>query len=392
MLTFSRNTLGINSMQAKKIGILGGGQLGRMFLQTAYNYPFEYHMLDVDNAPCQSLCQHYHIGDFADYDTVMQFGQALDVISIEIEHVNTDALQDLEKQGKNVIPSADTLTIIKDKGSQKQHYTRHGITTPDYYLIQSSKDIDTDKIAFPFVQKLRSGGYDGKGVQVIRHANELDNVWNQPSIIEAFTPIAKEIAVMVVKSQSGETATYPAAEMVFDPKLNLVDYLLAPANISQPLQAEAITLAEQVADSFSGAGLFAVELFLDTQGKLWVNETAPRVHNSGHHTIEAAYCSQFEQMLRVLAGLPLGDTTLREQGAMINLTGADDCYGEALIDGMATLTALDKTYLHWYGKSQTSPGRKMGHITVLGKTDTIKQTLTTIKQQVSVINRTVDKA
>lgn len=375
-------------MKAQKIGILGGGQLGRMFLQAAYNYPFEYHILDVENAPCQSLTQHYHVGDFADYDDVVQFGQGLDVIGIEIEHVNTDALKTLEAQGKTVIPSADTLTIIKDKGLQKQHYTAHHIDTPDYYLIQTLDEIDTDKIPFPFVQKLRSGGYDGKGVQVIGSAEEWDKIWNEPSVIEAFTPIAKEIAVMVVKGQNGETAVYPTVEMVFDPKLNLVDYLFSPANLTEEQQHKAIQLAEQVANSFSGAGLFAVELFLDAQGKLWVNETAPRVHNSGHHTIEAAYCSQFEQMLRVLAGLPLGNTELRERGAMINLVGAEGFNGKAVIDGLERLAAMDNTYLHWYGKSQTSPGRKMGHITILGDLPHVEQVIATIKEHIKVVSLT----
>lgn len=374
-------------MKAQKIGILGGGQLGRMFLQAAYNYPFEYHILDVENAPCQSLTQHYHVGDFADYDDVVQFGQGLDVIGIEIEHVNTDALNTLETQGKTVIPSADTLTIIKDKGLQKQHYAAHHIDTPDYYLIQTLDEIDTDKIPFPFVQKLRSGGYDGKGVQVIGSAEEWDKIWNEPSVIEAFTPIAKEIAVMVVKGQNGETGVYPTVEMVFDPKLNLVDYLFSPANLTEAQQHKAIQLAEQVANSFSGAGLFAVELFLDTQGKLWVNETAPRVHNSGHHTIEAAYCSQFEQMLRVLAGLPLGNTELRERGAMINLVGAEGFNGKAVIDGLERLAAMDNTYLHWYGKSQTSPGRKMGHITILGDLPHVEQVIATIKERLRVISK-----
>lgn len=372
-------------MKTQTIGILGGGQLGRMFLQAAYNYPYEYHILDAKGAACQALCQHFSEGDFANYDDVVNFGQALDVIGIEIEHVNTDALKTLEQQGKTVIPSADTLTIIKDKGLQKNHYQKHGITSPDYYLIEHITEIDTDKIAYPFVQKLRQGGYDGKGVQVIANAQEKHKLWDAPSVIEAFTPIAKELAVMVVKGQNGETTTYPTVEMVFDPQLNLVDYLFSPAAITTEQQTAALTLAKQVANSFTGAGLFAVELFLDTQGKLWVNETAPRVHNSGHHTIEAAYCSQFEQMLRVLAGLPIGSTDLREAGAMINLVGAAGYNGQAIIDGIEHLTQADKTFLHWYGKSQTSPGRKMGHITILGELPHVERAISMIKQQVRVI-------
>lgn len=373
-------------MTAKKIGILGGGQLGRMFLQVAYNYPFEYHILDAAGAPCQAMCEHFTVGNFNDYDNVVAFGQDLDVVGIEIEHVNTDALKTLEEQGKTVIPTADTLTIIKDKGFQKQHYEKHHITTPRYYLINGKADIDTQQLGFPFVQKLRTGGYDGKGVQVIKNANELEQLWDEPSVIEAFTPIAKEIAVMVVKGQGGDVAVYPTVEMVFDPELNLVDYLFSPADITEQQQNEATALAKQVADSFSGAGIFAVELFIDEQGKLWVNETAPRVHNSGHHTIEAAYCSQFEQMLRVLAGLPLGNPTLREGGAMINLVGATGHQGNVVIEGLETLSAMDKTSVHWYGKTTTSPGRKMGHITLLGDKATIEQHLAEIKSKVRVIS------
>lgn len=370
---------------SKTIGILGGGQLGRMFLQSAYNYPFSYHILDADGAPCQAMCEQFHIGNFADYDDVLAFGQTVDTIGIEIEHVNTEALKVLENQGKTVIPSADTLTIIKDKGLQKQHYEQHGITTPDYYLIERAEAFDAERLGFPLVQKLRTGGYDGKGVQVIRNESELVHLWDAPSVIEAFTPIAKEIAVMVVKGQGGDTAVYPTVEMAFDAELNLVDYLFSPAQISEAQQRQATELAQQVADSFGGAGIFAVELFIDHEGKLWVNETAPRVHNSGHHTIEAAYCSQFEQMLRVLAGLPLGNPGLREGAAMMNLIGAPNHNGKAVIDGLETLAALDKTAVHWYGKSTTSPGRKMGHVTVMGQYDEIERALATIKQQVRVV-------
>ncbi len=372
---------------AKKIGILGGGQLGRMFLQVAYNYPFGYFILDKAGAPCQDICKGFVEGDFSNYDDVVAFGKNLDVIGIEIEHVNTEALKTLESQGKVVIPSADTLATIKDKGLQKVFYQQHNIHSPDYYLIESAEQIDTNKIGFPFVQKLRTGGYDGKGVQVIKTAEELKNLWDEPSVIEVFTPIAKEIAVMVVKGLDGEVAVYPSVEMVFEPSLNLVDYLFSPANLTQGQQQKAIEFAEKVTNAFDSAGIFAVELFVDEQGELWVNETAPRVHNSGHHTIEASYCSQFEQMLRVHAGLPLGSSQLRESGAMVNLVGAEGYQGEAVIDGMDVLAKLDKTYVHWYGKSQTSPGRKMGHVSVLGSLEEIKEKIAVIKQSVQVVSQ-----
>lgn len=375
-------------MMIKKIGILGGGQLGRMFLQAAYDYPFEYHMIDpTDNAPCASVCQNFQVGHFDDYDTVLQFAEPLDVIGIEIEHVNTEALVVLEAQGKTVIPSPNVLSIIKDKGRQKDFYRQQNIKTPDYYLIEGKSDVDIEKINYPFVQKLRTGGYDGKGVQVIRQASELNQLWDEPSVIEAFTPIDKEIAVMVICNQQGETVVYPCVEMVFDAELNLVDYLFSPAQLSTQQQETATTLALNVVKSFASAGVFAVELFVDQQGEIWVNETAPRVHNSGHHTIEAAYSSQFDQMLRVLADLPLGASSLRENAAMINLIGANGHRGEAVIKGLDSLAMMEKTYLHWYGKSQTSPGRKMGHITVLGETNEIQEKLAIIKQTVSVVSR-----
>lgn len=370
----------------KKIGILGGGQLGRMFLQEAANYPYEYHFLDAENAPCQSLTEHFQVGDFNDYETVMVFAAPLDVIGIEIEHVNVEALKDLAAQGKTVIPAPATLATIKDKGLQKQFYETHQIKTPDFYLIECAADIDTTRIDFPFVQKLRTGGYDGKGVQVIRSTEDLADLWDEPSVIEVFTPIAKEIAVMVIRDLSGQTVVYPCVEMVFDPELNLVDYLVSPANISALHSQQATELAEKVVGSLGSAGVFAVELFIDEAGELWVNETAPRVHNSGHHTIEAAYCSQFAQMLRVLADLPLGNSSLRERGAMINLVGAPDSQGKAVINGIETLAALPNTYLHWYGKTTTSPGRKMGHITILGSADEINRTITTIKSDISVVS------
>lgn len=375
----------------KRIGILGGGQLGRMFLQAAYNFPFEYHVLDKKGAPCQAICTHFHEGDFNQAEDILAFAKDLDVISIEIEHVNTRALAQLEALGKTVIPASKTLATIKDKGLQKQHYQAHNIPSPDFYLIENKDEIDLNRLPLPFVQKQRTGGYDGKGVQIIRDANALAKVWDTPSVIEQLTDIDKEIAVLVAKSQSGELCAYPAVEMVFDEKLNLVNSLISPALISQEQQQAAKALALLVAQSFDGAGLFAVEMFIDKQQQLWVNETAPRVHNSGHHTIEAAPCSQFEQMLRILADLPLGDSQQAHYAGMVNLLGADKQTGTAYIAGIKQLTAMPSAHLHWYGKSNTSPGRKMGHVTVIDDDiSRLQQTLATIEQQVSVMAEDFD--
>jgi len=369
----------------KKIGILGGGQLGRMFLQAAYNYPFVYHVMDKAKAPCSQLCEHFYEGDFQDYHAIMDFAMPLDIIGIEIEHVNTDALQALEDNGKTVIPSPKALAIIKDKGLQKQFYSQHAIKTPEYYLVADKGEIDIQRFGFPFVQKQRTGGYDGKGVQIIRDTSDLHRLWNIASVIERFTPIAKEIAVLVALDQQGHMRTYPSVEMVFDADLNLLDYLFSPADISVAQAQCADRLARQVAKSFACPGLFAVELFIDQQGELWVNEVAPRVHNSGHHTIEAAYTSQFEQMVRILSGLSLGKTGLHHAAAMINLLGAEH-QGVAVVKGIDELSMLDKTYLHWYGKTTTSPGRKMGHVTLLGERQMLAQKIATIKSAVHVVS------
>ncbi len=353
-----------------KIGILGGGQLGRMFLQEAINYPTTVSVLDPsEDAPCAILSKNFVVGDFADEKTVIKFGQSVDTIGIEIEHVNVAALKRLQASGKRVIPSPDSLEIIQDKGRQKKFYAKHGIASPKFYLIQGKADLDVDTIFFPFVQKLRTGGYDGRGVQIIENEADLPKLWDAPSVIEAKCDIDKEIAVMVASDGRGEILSYPVFEMVFNAQLNQLDYVKAPAIINPDCTHQAIALAEKTALALGSPGLFAVEFFIDKDQQVWVNETAPRVHNSAHLTIEACATSQFDQMWRILCQQPLGTTQQYCPAAMLNLIGSEGCYGEAELPYLEELLAMDEVFVHWYGKAETRPGRKMGHVTVLAATE-----------------------
>lgn len=365
-----------------KIGILGGGQLGRMFLQEAANYPLQVKILDPDpQAPCAHLCDEFVCGDFNDEATVFAFGQDCDAIGIEIEHVNVAALKRLQAQGKRIIPEPAVLEIIQDKGRQKVFYAEHGIPTAPFYLAANAADIDTQ--ALPFVQKTRTGGYDGKGVQIIRNAADAAQLWDVPSVIESLCPIAKEIALIFVADGKGNVRTYPAAEMVFDPVLNLVDVVQMPAEISPEIAAQVDKICRQLAAAFAGAGVFAVEMFVTQSGEVWVNETACRVHNSGHPSIEACPSSQFDQMLRLLADYPLGSTQLLSAAAMINLIGAEGEQGAAEMRDLPALLAQEQVYLHWYGKHQVRSGRKMGHITLTASdTAALKTKIAALKQEI----------
>ncbi|MDO5090889.1 MAG: 5-(carboxyamino)imidazole ribonucleotide synthase [Cardiobacteriaceae bacterium] len=349
-----------------KIAMLGGGQLGRMFMQAAANYPAEIHILDPQEVPpCAGMGAAVVQGDFADYDTVMRFAADADVVGIEIEHVSVKALRDLAAAGKRVIPAPDVLALIQDKGLQKDFYAAKGLPTVPYYLAGGAKDIDVQRIPLPFVQKARTGGYDGKGVQVIHNEADLAKLWDVPSVIEAFFPIECEIAVFVVSDGAGDVRSYPVFEMVFDPALNLVDAVRSPAQIDEKIAEKAQIIARQLVAALGSAGLFAVEMFVTDTGDVWVNETAPRVHNSAHLTIEAHASSQFDQMFRVLAGLPLGDTAQYRHAAMFNVIGAPGHSGKPLLLGTEEVMAVPDVHVHWYGKTETRPGRKMGHVTVL---------------------------
>ena len=367
-----------------KIGILGGGQLGRMFIQNALNYDDEIYTLDPSKEASCANISYFTQGDFNDYQTVLDFGKGKDVLSIEIEHVNAEALFKLENEGVKVIPSAEIIKIIQQKILQKEFYLKNDIPSPDFQIIQNKSELN---FPFPFVQKLNTGGYDGKGVQIIKDKNDLDKMWNEASVIETLVDIDKELSVILAINESGESKNFPVTEMVADPKLNLLDFNICPADISDNVELQISEIVEKFKMASKSAGLFAIELFLDKNGKIWVNETAPRLHNSGHQTQEGNANSQFEQMYRVLKNLPLADTDSFGFSGMLNLVGAENHSGEVKYEGLDKVLKLPKTYVHLYGKKETKPGRKMGHINVLADSrEELLEKLIGIKSLVKVIS------
>lgn len=353
--------------QPRRIALLGGGQLGRMFIENALRYDTEIHVLDPDAAcPCAWLAHRFTQGRFDDHDTVLRFAADADVVGIEIEHVNVEALEELERQGKLVIPSSSTLRTIQDKGLQKDFYVRHGIPTAPYALIERASDVDQHPVLLPGFLKTRTGGYDGKGVVSVTCGADVPSGFKGPYLFEKRAEISKELGVIAVRAADGSTAVYDPVEMVFDPELNLVDILLAPARCEQEVIDRAKALALRVAEAFGSPGIYAVEMFLTPKDELWVNETAPRAHNSGHFTIEACPSSQFDQLLRAYMGWPVGDVSMRGEAAMVNLVGEGGSGTPQLI-GTEEILKMPGTFIHLYGKAQTRTGRKMGHVTVVSE-------------------------
>jgi 5-(carboxyamino)imidazole ribonucleotide synthase len=371
-----------------KVGILGGGQLGRMLLQQAANYPVETWVLEQDShCPAAHLCHHFIKGDIKDFDTVYAFGQLVDALTIEIEHVNVEALEKLEKEGKTIIPSPAALRTIKNKILQKQCYIQHQLPSPPFEITKNRNDVESFTYFLPAVHKLAVGGYDGKGVQVLQSASDLSKSFDEPAILEKMVAIQKEIAVTIAIDCFGNYVSYPPVEMVFDPILNLLDYQVCPAQLPTSIVEKAVEIAIKTANAFQSPGLFAVELFVDTNNAVWVNETAPRVHNSGHHTIEAHYSSQFDMLWRIILKYPLGNTDYIHPSIMINLVGAEGCKGNAHYKGLEVILAIPKVFVHLYGKKLTVPGRKMGHVTVLGDDiPKLMETAAIIKQTLTVIS------
>lgn len=366
-----------------KIGILGGGQLGRMFIQNALKYDNEIYTLDpTKDAPCHNI-SHFTLGDFNDYDAVYQFGKDKDVITIEIEHVNVEALAALEEEGVKVVPNSKIIKTIQQKIFQKEFYQVNNIPSPDFQVIKTWGEEIT--IPLPFVQKLNTGGYDGKGVQLIKTEADLCNLWEAPSVLEMLVDIDKELSIIVAKNENGETKTFPVTEMVADPVLNLLDFNICPTQLSADVEAQIKAIADQFLAVVDSPGLFAIELFLDKNGQVWVNETAPRLHNSGHQSQEGNANCQFEQMYRVITNLPLADTDALGYSGMLNLVGAEGYTGKVIYEGIDNVMKLPKVYIHLYGKTETKPGRKMGHINVLANTkDELLQRLISIKEMVKV--------
>ncbi len=352
----------------QKIGILGGGQLGRMLLQAAANYPVETFVLENDpECPAAHLCHHFTCGDIKDFNAVYNFGQGLDALTIEIENVNVEALEKLEEEGKKIFPKPQVLKTIKNKILQKNYYRQNEIPTSEFVVTENLQELDSRKNFLPAVHKLGEGGYDGRGVQILSTINDIEKGFDKPAVLEKLIHIHKEIAQVIAINEKGETAIYPLVEMLFDPVLNILDYQLCPAEIDEKIlwKVEAIALA--VVRNFKSPGIFAVEMFIHKNGDVFVNETAPRVHNSGHHTIEGNYSSQFDMLWRLMLGYPLGNTEIIFPSIMINILGADGYTGEVKYEGLEEVLKIENAFVHLYGKKITKPGRKMGHVTILSR-------------------------
>jgi 5-(carboxyamino)imidazole ribonucleotide synthase len=349
-----------------KAGILGGGQLGRMLLQEAANYPVEVSVMEKDpNCPSAKLCHHFIQGDITNYDDVIRFGEGLDVITIEIENVNVEALFELEKRGCRIIPKPAALHTIKNKILQKEFYTQHQIPTASYKVLQNRDELKNNIDFLPAVHKLATGGYDGKGVQIIKKQEDIPLGFDAPAVLEKMIAIEKEIAIIVAVAENGKTAIYPPVEMFFDPVLNLLDLQLCPAAIPEKTLWKAEAIALTVARKLDSPGIFAIEMFVDREGNVWVNETAPRVHNSGHHTIEAHYSSQFDMLWRIILNYPLGNTAKIMSSMMVNLLGTEGYTGKTQYEGLEEILSIPDVFVHLYGKTDTKPGRKMGHATII---------------------------
>lgn len=350
----------------KKIGILGGGQLGRMLLQAAANYPVHTHVMENDaNCPAAHLCHHFTKGDITNFEDVYQFGKDLDAITIEIESVNEAALEKLESEGVRVYPKPSALRTIKNKILQKQFYKDNSIPTSDFIITEQLSELDQHGHLLPAVHKIGQGGYDGRGVQIIKTEADMALGFDAPSVLEKMVQIQKEIAVIIGVGNNGDMAMYPPVDMLFDPHLNLLNYQLAPADIPERALWRIEAIARKVVKDLQSPGIFAVEMFIDTNGEIFVNETAPRVHNSGHHTIEANYSSQFDMLWRIMLDYPLGNTAHILPAAIVNLIGEPGHSGPAVYQGLQEVLQIENCFVHIYGKEITKPGRKMGHVTIL---------------------------
>jgi len=369
-----------------KLGIISGGQLGKMLIQEASKWAIATYVLDPDpDCPAKRIATKHVQGDFLDFDTVYAFGKEVDILTYEMENINIEALLQLKADGFNVVPDPEVLALIQDKGLQKEFYQQHAIPTSPFACYGDSdaitKAIEEKVFEYPFVQKLRKGGYDGHGVALIH--SEEDRLLDGASMLEKKVEIDKEIAVIVARNDLGEVRCFPTVEMTFDAKTNLVEDLFCPANISEDDVKTAEDLAIKIIENLEMVGLLAVEFFIDINGEILVNEVAPRPHNSGHHTIESVMTSQLEQMLRAILGLPLGSTKLIMPSVMLNLLGEEGHAGEVRYEGLSEVLALEGVKVHLYGKQQTRPSRKMGHVTVLA--DTVEEAMDKAEKVKSIL-------
>ncbi|MBW4360248.1 5-(carboxyamino)imidazole ribonucleotide synthase [Flavobacterium taihuense] len=355
-----------------KLGILGGGQLGKMLLFDTRKFDIQTYVLDPsDEAPCKIACNHFFQGDLMDFETVYNFGKQVDVLTFEIELVNLEALEKLENEGIKVYPSPKTLKLIQNKGIQKDFYIKNNIPTAPFKRYATLKDLVIDivesNIKFPFVWKCTEFGYDGNGVKIIRQTSDLENLPNVECIAETMVPFKNELAVIVCRNPQGEIRTYPVVEMEFHPEANQVEYVICPARIDEKVATKARAIALNVSQQFNHVGLLAVEMFQTEDDEILVNEVAPRPHNSGHYSIEASYTSQFENHLRAILDLPLGNTESKVAGIMVNLSGAEGFSGDVVYENIEKILGWNGVTPHIYGKKQTRPFRKMGHVTIVNE-------------------------
>lgn len=376
-----------------KLGILGGGQLGKMLLYETRKFDIQTYVLDPSSeAPARLACDHFEQGDLMDFDAVMSLGRKVDVLTFEIESVNVDALEVLEKEGIRVFPSASTLKMIQNKAVQKNFYAERNIPTAAFQVFPSKAEfksaLESKTLELPFVWKSATGGYDGKGVSVIRKKEDIEEISEGQCIAEKLIPFKNELAVIVARNVSGEVKTYPVVEMEFHPEANQVEYVICPARISDAIALKARKVAEQVSEAYQHVGLLAVEMFLTEDDEILVNEVAPRPHNSGHYSIEGSYTNQFEQHLRAILDLPLGNTDSKVGGVMVNLVGAEGHTGSVVYRNIAEIMKLKGVTPHIYGKKETRPFRKMGHVTIvnedLGEARRIAEE---VKNTIEVISR-----
>ena len=377
----------------KTLGILGGGQLGKMLLYTTRKWDIKTYVLDPsEEAPSKVACNYFEVGDFKDYQTVYDFGKKVDVLTFEIEHVNLDALKQLEKEGVQVYPSAATLELIQNKSTQKDFYLANNIPTAPHQNFKNLEQLKTavqnNSLNIPFVWKSALMGYDGNGVSVVRNQEQLNALPDVVCLAEDLILFSHELAVIVCRNPSGKVVAYPTVEMEFHPEANQVEYVLCPTRLGEDVTEKAQTIALQVSESFKHVGLLAVELFLTETGEILVNEVAPRPHNSGHITIETSYTDQFEQHIRAILDLPLGNTENKVSGVMVNLVGAENQSGAVYYEQMNTILAMPGVIPHIYGKKDTRPFRKMGHVTIINENlEVARKIAEDVKKTIQVISK-----
>ncbi|MBL0339519.1 MAG: 5-(carboxyamino)imidazole ribonucleotide synthase [Bacteroidetes bacterium] len=373
-----------------KLGILGGGQLGRMLIQKAIDFNIATYVMDPDkDAPCKELCNEFTTGNFKNFEEVMAFGASMDVITVEIEHVNVDALDELERMGKLVFPQSRVLRLIQDKGLQKEFYRINSIPTAEFRLIQRQDELPAYKDFLPVMQKMRRSGYDGKGVKALRDERDFESAFNEPSVLEKLIDFEKEIAVIVSRNSDGVVCHYPVVDLEFNAEANLVEFLYSPATLTLEQEQKAIAIARRVIEKLEMVGILAVEMFVTKSGEILVNEVAPRPHNSGHQTIEGNVTSQYEQHLRAIFNLAPGETTITRPSVMVNLLGEKGYTGDAIYEGFNQAMAMPGVHIHLYGKKITKPFRKMGHVTVTA--DTLSVATENAKRVKDILRVTSDK-